>query len=144
MPDFTRGKIYIIKHRTKPEYTYIGSTCQELESRFSKHKSCARNGTSPVYTCMREKCIFAFYIELLEPYPCNRAEELLEREQFYKDLLKPTLNHNNPVRQITQSEYNSKFVTGEKVKCIYCDCEKSKNHMLRHKRICIKRCGIID
>ena len=60
MPDYSRGKIYIIRHRTKPEYTYVGSTCSDLNNRFSRHKCSARHGTSPVYICMREKCPLAF------------------------------------------------------------------------------------
>lgn len=109
MPDFSKGKIYIIKHRTIPEHTYIGSTTADLSVRFSGHKTTARTGPSKIYTYMRENCISAFYIELLENYPCNTVNELRLREQYYKDLLKPTLNQNDACTGLTMKNYSSKY-----------------------------------
>lgn len=77
MPDYKNGKIYAIRSYMTDEI-YIGSTCQALSRRFSKHKMYKKEGTF-----MSSIQILEFsdaYIDLIELFPCNSREELNARE----------------------------------------------------------------
>ena len=105
---------------------------------------------------MREHCIINFRIELLEQCPCNNVEELLMREQYWKDKLNPKLNRNNPCRKVSGSEYNKLYSKNNrhnlsknslktyhknnlnKVSCIFCEQKYNKCHIKPHE----KRCGV--
>ena len=78
--DYTKGKIYVIRN-SENDLTYIGSTCQTLAQRMTQHR--VDMGKFPhykLYQAMNELGKDAFYIELLEDYPCQRKEELLKKE----------------------------------------------------------------
>jgi hypothetical protein len=78
MPDFTLGKIYIIKS-PNTEQVYIGSTAQKLLStRMAKHRWTAEN----IGNCSSKIVIDAggAYIELIEKYGCADKTELNRRE----------------------------------------------------------------
>ena len=94
MSRYTNGKIYELVNTVDDEI-YIGSTCLELCKRLSAHKSMARKSlTRRVYTELNiigwENC----RIMLIEAYPCTDKQELIAREQYVIDLLKPSLNTN--------------------------------------------------
>ena len=80
MPDYSKGIIYKI---TGGGLTYYGSTTQKLNSRFSIHKNDKKIGknlsVNPILDY--DDC----KIEVVENYPCNSKNELLERERFYID-----------------------------------------------------------
>ena len=80
--DYTKGKIYIIRN-SENDLTYIGSTCQTLAQRMAQHRKDMKNPKRQhmrLYKTMIELGKDAFYIELLEDYPCQRQEELLKKE----------------------------------------------------------------
>lgn len=78
--DYTKGKIYIIRN-SENDLTYIGSTCQTLAQRMTQHRVYMRKFPHyKLYQAMNELGKDAFYIELLEDYPCQRKEELLKKE----------------------------------------------------------------
>ena len=79
-------------------------------------------GTSAVYIYMREHCIINFRIELLEPWPCNTVEELLVREQHWKDKLNPKFTL--PVIQspVVFPKNPASWMPCELVKCIWKTC----------------------
>ena len=78
--DYTKGKIYIIRN-SENDLTYIGSTCQTLAQRMTQHRVDMRKYPHyKLYQAMNELGKDAFYIELLEDYPCQRKEELLKKE----------------------------------------------------------------
>lgn len=95
MRDFKLSKIYKITNNQNDD-VYIGSTIQKLSTRFNCHVQASKiNSTrrnSKILQTMRtvgpENC----KIEKIEDFPCDTKEELLEREQYYVDLLKPSLN----------------------------------------------------
>ena len=78
--DYSKGKIYIIRN-SENDLTYIGSTCQTLAQRMTQHRVSMRKIPHyKLYQAMNELGKDAFYIELLEDYPCQRQEELLKKE----------------------------------------------------------------
>lgn len=82
MPNYQRGQIYII---TSPDVqaVYIGSTCENLNNRLSKHVRDYK-----LYT--KGKCHYVssydivskpyYKITLIENYPCNSKKKLFIRE----------------------------------------------------------------
>ena len=84
--DYTHGKICAIYNYIDPSLIYVGSTCQSLSKRLSKHRrevNSRKSQTIPPYIKMREIGKEHFYIELLEEYPCNNNEQLRAREGHY-------------------------------------------------------------
>jgi len=89
MPDYTNGKIYIIRFFRNEKLVYIGSTTQSLSARLKSHQY---NKGCSLYKFVQEfrkgnfKCC---YIELLELCVCNNRNELFRKEgefiRKYKD-----------------------------------------------------------
>jgi len=86
MPDYSKGKIYIIKS-DETDKVYIGSTCSTLSQRFSCHKSDYKHKI--VNPDERGKSFSSYLqivkysdarIELIEDFPCETRRELLNRE----------------------------------------------------------------
>ena len=93
--DYANGKIYAIYNYIDPSLVYVGSTCQSLSKRLSKHRremNSKQSQTKPFYMKMREICKEQFYIELLEEYPCENNEQLRAREGHYIREMKASLN----------------------------------------------------
>ena len=94
---YLKGKVYTIKSKNSND-VYIGSTCQTLSQRMSKHKS-------GKYKC-KSTIVFDSgdaYIELIENYPCKSEEELRCRERFY---IENTTCVNKEIPGRTKKEYN--------------------------------------
>jgi len=70
---YSNGKIYKLKGNG---LEYYGSTIQSLQKRYRHHLN---NITSNVAEMIGDD----FQIELVEDYPCNTKEQLLEREAFW-------------------------------------------------------------
>ena len=75
------GKIYAVRNDITDDI-YIDSTTIALSKRKVKHRCHAKKtpDVSFLYTCMNERGIEHFYIELVENFPCNSVEELRKRE----------------------------------------------------------------
>lgn len=88
---------------------YVGSTTDK-KSRKANHKiSCNnqynKNYNLPVYQFIRENGGFDnFDFIILEEYPCENKIQLKQKERYWIELRKPTLNRNIPMR--TQKEYD--------------------------------------
>lgn len=114
MPKFKNGKIYKMTNRIDDQI-YVGSTCQYLKYRLCGHKCKAKDGnSSKLYHLMRTYGIENFEIVLIESYECENLKELRRREQYYIDLLKPTLNTMKALiedeeRARVQREYMQKY-----------------------------------
>jgi adenosine/AMP kinase len=92
---YQNGKIYKLKcinpNISKEEY--VGHTTQRyLNTRLIQHRSSANKNDSKVYTVMKGTGIHNWQIYLLENYPCNSANEIRAREQYWINLLQPSLN----------------------------------------------------
>jgi len=116
MVNYQNGRIYKIINDINDEI-YIGSTCKPLSNRMGLHRSAARTKQvqSKFYARMNELGIQHFRIILIENYPCNSREELNQREDYYIQELKPSLNQRcaifNEERYTQyQKEYNKEHM----------------------------------
>ena len=88
MVNYQKSKIYKITFNG--EMKYVGSTVQPLKDRLSKHKS-----KVCVVKAEGDKIGWEnVMILLIENYKCNNKEELMRREQYWMDELRPSLNKN--------------------------------------------------
>ena len=113
--DYSNGKIYIIRNSIN-DMTYIGSTCQTLAQRMAQHRQDMNNERRQkyrLYQAMSEHGKDAFFIELLETYPCQTKDELLKKE-------------GEKIREY-RSELN-KIITGRSKKEYYQDNAEQINH----------------
>jgi len=79
MPDYKKGKIYTIRCKNDDSLIYVGSTVESLCSRLSKHKFASKSQTQRIlYSHVKDWN--DWYIELYEDFPCERIEQLLQRE----------------------------------------------------------------
>jgi hypothetical protein len=82
MPDYSRGKIYVIENSVN-DIVYVGSTAQcSIEHRFDTHRySIHRQGeTSPLYRAMCELGSQNFRIHLHHEFECSNEKELVLEE----------------------------------------------------------------
>lgn len=133
MVDYSCGKIYkLVCRDVLITDQYVGSTCAFSARRFH-HKKNTTNRVSKayhrrVYTFIRNHGGFENWDMIqIEAYPCNSKLELLARERYWYDQLKPTLNTNIPNR--SSREFYSQPHQKEKKKILN---EKYRNnHKLR-------------
>ncbi len=92
MPNYQNGKIYRINGNG---LTYIGSTVEPLNRRINKHRSIINCG---IYCSSRKVINGTETIELIENFPCNNRQELLERECYWFNQI-PNCNDLSPVRK---------------------------------------------
>ena len=117
MPDYQKGKIYRIWDNS---YTkcYIGSTCEDLNRRFSAHKrdyrrrDIDRTKFSTSWELFNEYGLDNCKIELIENFPCNSKEELHAREGKYQREI-DCVNKNIAGRSLRQYNEGEK----DKIKC---------------------------
>ena len=117
MPDYNNGKIYQLIFGDRPE-RYIGSTTRELHQRLSGHRSTM--ASEKIKNLVDIVGRMNVKIVLIEYFPCNDKNELLKREQYWIDELKPVLNtqpascwvliidEKTKERRITENEQNIK------------------------------------
>jgi len=92
--DYKKGKIYKIVNDINDEI-YIGSTVNTLSKRMVNHRAdSVKCPDRKLYKFVADNGGWQhFKIILIEDYPCERKEQLLQREQYYKKIA--TLNINN-------------------------------------------------
>jgi hypothetical protein len=80
MPNYQNGKIYRIICNISGKQ-YIGSTTISLASRLSTHKKVYNT----INSCTSREVLKNndYNIVLLEDYPCERKEQLLQKERYY-------------------------------------------------------------
>ena len=103
---YAPAKIYSVRsHQT--DQMYIGSTCDDLKKRMSRHRSDYKRwvtGKSTKYITSHEIIKHGdAYIELLEHYPCNDKYELSAREGHWIRRCNVSVNKNIAGR--TMAEY---------------------------------------
>ena len=94
MVNYYNGKIYrIVCNETGKQY--IGSTTSSLSTRLCQHKKYFKDGKSGT---SREVLKNNNYnIILIEDYPCERKEQLLQQERYYIETM-DCVNKNIPLR----------------------------------------------
>lgn len=144
MPDYKNGKIYKIINN-KDNQIYVGSTTQTLSQRFTDHKK-----STTLKRCEKWKIIKHmnqigkknFKIILIEEIKCKNKDTLTAREQYWMDLLKPTLNQcfsNGKDYKKLQNKWNkadNKRKELRKHDIIICECgtEVRKQWRIQHKK----------
>jgi group I intron endonuclease len=92
MPNYGIGKIYKLVNSVDGKIC-IGSTCQTLAKRKGEHKRYATKYVNrKVYQHLNSIGWENVRIVLIENYACGSRDELRAREEYYIDLLKPSLN----------------------------------------------------
>lgn len=90
MPDYSRGKVYMLTCDGS-ESVYVGSTTATLNNRLSNHKANYKRYLANKHHYVSSFELFKIgdvCVELLEDYPCETRRELEAREGFYIDKLK--------------------------------------------------------
>lgn len=101
MNKYEHGKIYKLTNTIDGD-TYVGSTHHPLVKRLSLHKSRAKYAKSKIYQHINAIGFENVCIELIEEYPCTCRKELEDRERYWIENLKPTLNKNMPSRTLEE------------------------------------------
>lgn len=107
MVNYQNGRIYKLCSDVDDKI-YIGSTTIKLCQRFSDHKTLSKKVNSKVYKHFKKIHWENVRIILLEKYPCESKEELLMRERFWQEKLKPKLNTNNAITTKNEVREQSK------------------------------------
>jgi len=83
--------------------SYVGHT-SNFHKRSSAHKSACLNNEKKLYKCIRNNGNWDNWtIILLEKYPCKTGLEASEREAYWYNIIKPSLNINVPNRNQKES-----------------------------------------
>jgi hypothetical protein len=98
MSDYSQGKIYIIYIPGLEEYGYVGSTVEELRERLYKHRALAKHPEKYQFaSCVLFQDDNEVCIKLLEAYPCENKQQLLERERYWLNQYPEAVNKNPPI-----------------------------------------------
>lgn len=96
------SKIYKITNSIDDQI-YIGSTIHTLKERFNGHKTASKRPKMLISQHMQKLGADNFQIVLVEAYPCNNKEQLEQREDYWIQELKPTLNQKFPTNHVSDS-----------------------------------------
>ena len=80
MPDYKKGRIYVVRCKLDDSLIYVGSTTSPLSSRFSNHK---RDKGCSLYKYVQRHFDgdwSDWYIELYTEHQCENVEQLNKRE----------------------------------------------------------------
>lgn len=97
-PNYKNAKIFRIHHQSNGKM-FVGSTTLDLLKTLRDYYDSRKDEpsqTPTLHNCMVQCGGNAFYITLIQDYPCSSKDELLAREQFWIRKLKPTLNEPIP------------------------------------------------
>lgn len=107
---YENGKIY--KLNCEDGKYYFGSTIRSLQTRLASHKhACKKTETNNAYTHIKTIGWDNVGIELVESFPCENKQQLLERETWYICEHKADsmcLNSRNPVTDQTKQAHAAK------------------------------------
>jgi group I intron endonuclease len=106
MTEYSKGVIYRIVNDINDDF-YIGSTTTTLSRRMASHRGSLKveKKTSRLYRMMRELGQEHFRIVLVEEYPCQNKQQLIQREEYWRTELRPTLNSYCCYTGLTMQEY---------------------------------------
>ena len=96
--DYSQGKIYLVYIPGLEEFGYVGSTCQTLSQRLTKHKyQYTSDAPYQFASCVLFGEDNEVFIKLLEDYPCETKQQLLERERYWLSKYPEAVNKNPPI-----------------------------------------------
>lgn len=123
---YNDGKIYIIRS-PNIDRVYIGCTTRLLKQRMKEH-----NKVSNVCSSIDIIKAGGAYIELLENYPCNTKQELLNRERYH--IINNNNNCCNNIHNINNVEY-----VNQKINNIKYINQKIKNMKEQHYKYILSK-----
>lgn len=98
MTDYSQGKIYLVYIPELEEYGYVGSTVLSLKDRLAGHKyQKTSNQPYQFASCVLFEEGNEVCIKLLEAYPCDTKQQLLERERYWLQQYPEAVNKNPPI-----------------------------------------------
>jgi group I intron endonuclease len=103
---YNNGKVYKLENNVDDEI-YIGSSYNTLSKRLYKHKNTAKVKPKKVHHHLNNIGWENVKITLIEAYPCNDKQQLLQRERYWIDIFQPSLNIVLPCR--TKLEYGKEY-----------------------------------
>ena len=150
---YQNGKVYKLVNDIDDDI-YVGSTCLVLPKRKYQHNAILKlYPNRKVYAHLNKIGWENVHIILIESYPCSNKMELLKRERYHVDLLKPSLNTCVPSRskkEYCQDKpelgrgYQTKWYASntnnvsekakEKMECSTCNCMVRKWDISRHNK----------
>ena len=132
--DYQNGKIYSIRSYDTDKY-YIGSTCQTLTKRLSKHKSNYRdwqNNGKGYMTSFEILKYDDYYIELIEDFPCENKNQLHKREgELIRENKNDCVNLVIPKRTLKEYKIDNKEKISQDWKKYY---EKNKDALIQKQK----------
>ena len=149
MPDFSKAKIYKI-YSYENDNVYYGSTVETLSCRMSHHRAHFKrykNGKNAYITSFKILELTSAKIELVENFPCNSKEELLQREGFYirnnncvnKNIMGRTKKEYGYDTKENKKEYDIMYRESNKEKLNKQNtCECGGEYLTKHKSTHIK------
>ena len=111
---YEKGIIYLIEHNEKPEFNYLGSTCNIIRRR-ACHKYMCNTPTSKLYNsklyCMiRENGGWdAFTMKPIEEYPCDSKTALQIREEYWRKQYNASMNTYSCYSEFKGNDYQNKY-----------------------------------
>ena len=134
MPNYQLGKIYkIVCNITGKQY--VGSTCEPtLARRLVKHKSYYKDYLAGKFANLSSFEVLkneSYYIILIENWPCNNKDELLQRERYWTNNIECVNKVKNQgiLLQLGSKNYKKQYRQTEKCK------EATKTYNETHKAI---------
>ena len=136
------GIIYKLFCKDADEF-YVGSTTK-FHHRKIKHKTCCNNEKNKdynikVYKYIRDNGGYdKFDYEIVELGEYEDKNCMKDRERYFIETLKPSLNINTPNRtkkeyyETHREEINEKM--REKIECEICNCEINRDGLGKHKK----------
>lgn len=135
---YANGRIYkLICHRKGKNEIYVGSTCNTLAKRKAEHKHAARHRSRRVYNYFNSTGWGSVKAIQLEKYPCVSKDELTAREQYWIDILNPSLNSQPAYAKCKHNKKRPRcgVCNKGKYRCDFCGCSLSVKGSIRiHNR----------
>tara|TARA_R110002020_G_scaffold165110_3_gene352417 strand:- start:205 stop:687 length:483 start_codon:yes stop_codon:yes gene_type:complete len=147
MTSINQGVVYKLYIKNEVNDIYVGSTFRPLNKRLSEHKydiKTQRWGKKKVeHFKDRTQEV---KLSIIENCGNVSKNELLEKEKYYIDNLKPTLNKFCPIRQKGESNKiyyikNKEIIQSKRkeiIKCPYCNIDIRRGNLNRHSKT--KKC----
>ena len=149
MPNYTNSKVYKLVN-TVDDKIYIGSTSQPLCKRLMDHKYDAKNRPLPSHRYFNTIGWDKVRIVLIENVECLDKKQLIQREQYWIDTMKPELNKWSAYTNCTHGRNHNQCISchgvgiciHNKIKhrckdcspkyCEYCSVTMDKHSYKRH------------
>ena len=136
-----KGKIY--KLYLDGNNCYIGSTVRDIRKRIAEHKYDIKNGRVAKIRCdFFKDNLNEMKYSILEELETDNHKEVLNRERYWIENLKPNINNNIPIREkgeyfklwYAKNQDKVKVQRREKITCEKCGIQVCRSNIARHQK----------